>query len=167
MNRSLSYRIILVAALFWCALLLLPPVLASVFPSAPAISHGLYTLFSRICHQYDERSLHLLGHKLGVCGRCAAIYFGFLLGTLLQPRFRIIGRLSDAAAWAIAAGPMALDVLLDAVGLHASTLTTRLVSGGMFGILAAFLLLPHLIEGMTQLFHATTLTKGVDHEFET
>jgi uncharacterized membrane protein len=165
MNRSLAYNILLSGTLLWCALLFIPPVLATVLPTAPGFSREFYGLFSHICHQYDERSLHVLGHKLGVCGRCAAIYFGFLLGTLLGSKFQVGRPWRGAGAWAVASAPMVLDVVLDGTGLHLSTLTTRLATGGVFGVLAAFLLVPSLVEGIPQLFHM--LSKGVDHECET
>jgi uncharacterized membrane protein len=166
MTRTLSYKIILAGTLLWCTLLLLPPLLAFGLQSMPIASGALYGFFSRVCHQYDERSLHLLGHKLGVCGRCMAIYFGFLVGTLLVPQLARLARWGGPAAWILAVAPMVLDVLLDLTGVLPSTMTTRVVTGGVFGVMAAFLLVPSLVDGINRLFHATTLAKGC-HELET
>lgn len=42
----------------------------------------VYVAGSFICHQRTERSFHPWGVKLPVCGRCAGLYAGALLGLL-------------------------------------------------------------------------------------
>ena len=43
-----------------------------------------------VCHQLDERSFHVDGHRLPLCARCSGMYLGAVLGvvylTLTQPR---------------------------------------------------------------------------------
>ncbi len=43
---------------------------------------------------------------------------------------------------------MLIDVGLDVAGIHTSTLATRIVSGGFFGLAAAFLLGPIILESI-------------------
>jgi uncharacterized membrane protein len=64
-------------AVVWLALLILAPVLPV------PIAGMLYALGSRICHQRPERSFHLFDAQLPVCARCAGIYAGAAIGSLL------------------------------------------------------------------------------------
>ena len=81
----LTYAVILSGAAAWCALLLVAPAAASVPANLRRLGALLYGLFSPLCHQIDARSFHLCGEPLAVCGRCSAIYFGFLSGTIIYP----------------------------------------------------------------------------------
>ena len=75
----------------------------------------VYLAASAICHQRAERSFHPWGVQLPVCGRCAGLYGGALLGLLGAVRaFR--GRTARLVL-AAAALPTAATVLLEAGGL--------------------------------------------------
>jgi uncharacterized membrane protein len=87
MKPSVAYIILLGGCFLWCAVLFLPPLLASEVAYFPQLSDALYRMFSKICHQDDARSFHLLGHKLAVCIRCSSIYLSFLFGVLFVPLF--------------------------------------------------------------------------------
>jgi uncharacterized membrane protein len=139
--------LILLAAL-WCLLIVATPILASgdgLFRTAGGVS---YAFFSRLCHQWDTHSFHLCGEKFPVCIRCTAIYAGFLAGILLyQPLGRRIEwRFSARTIFFCAAAGMVLDVTMSMLGIADSTTVTRLVTGGIFGVLAAFVLTPILHE---------------------
>lgn len=43
----------------------------------------LYAAGSLICHQIPERSFHLQGSQLPVCARCAGLYGGSALGSVV------------------------------------------------------------------------------------
>ena len=106
-----------------------------------------------MCHQIDGRSLTLFGMPLGVCTRCSSVYFGFLAGVLLYPFLRRVDRILYPPRWivALAVLPMLLDVLAGWTGLHAVSGTTRLFSGGFFGLVTPFVVLPALIEAVNEL----------------
>jgi uncharacterized membrane protein len=122
----------------WLGLIVVPAILSAVGLAdwAPPI----YRFFSRVCHQNPERVLHLLGYPLAVCIRCASIYFGFFIGIVLGGRFEYSGRFTPIVMLILI--PMVADVLLDAIGLHDSSFTTRSVTGLMFGGGISILLKP-------------------------
>ncbi len=150
-NPFITYSIFLAAVFLWCGMILLAP-LAS-YSGFAREANFLYTFFSRVCHQFDSHSLHLCGEKLGVCARCSAMYFGFFLGIVVYPLFR---PLSDASLphrrwFVIAAIPMCFDVFLATFGIHPATLLTRLFTGGVFGFIIAFTIIPGLIMAVSSL----------------
>jgi uncharacterized membrane protein len=148
-TTSLRYVIILIAVTLWCSLILLAP-LASLH-GYPQTSKVLYTVFGRICHQADSHSLHIAGEKFGVCARCSAIYFGFLLGVILSPMVRFIPDTSVShRRWLLLAGiPMCVDVILSAAGVHQTTVVTRVCTGSIFGFLLAFIVVPGLSQALS------------------
>lgn len=97
-------------------------------------------LFLPMCHRLPERTLSLAGVVMPLCSRCAGIFAGLALGSLLQrPRVEIARwRLFVAAAGAL----MLLDVVTQDLGLHPVWHATRIASGLLFGyaIAAACLL---------------------------
>ncbi len=167
MKRSSSYILILSAVALWCMLLVLPALVASIEPAGSGLSAPMYRFFSPICHQLDSRSLHLFGHKLAVCARCFAIYAGFLFGTGILPILRVARFVRDRRWWIAAALPMVVDVTLGVTGLHESSIATRLVSGGAFGIIAAFILVPLFQEALSEFYRRLFPLIGGKHEFET
>jgi uncharacterized membrane protein len=163
----LTYAVILSGTAAWCALIVLAPAAASSGGFAP---YGglLYAFFSPLCHQIDARSFHLFGGPLAVCGRCSAVYFGFLAGTIAFPFVRNLlrGARPGSIFLFIAAAPMILDVILEAAGLHESSNALRAVTGAWFGILLPFLIIPGAVEGISQLFtklnpHSIQSEKGL------
>lgn len=153
MKLSASYYTLLAGVLFWCFLVVVPPICLSLGGPAVPLGNLLYSNFSHICHRYDSHSLHIAGYKFGVCGRCTAIYFGFLAGVLIWPRVNRRRRDFRPGLWVLAILPMLIDVALDVIGLSSSTMLTRLLTGGWFGIFAAIMLTGLFIEGAGQLFN--------------
>lgn len=135
------------AAACWCGAIIAAPAAAgssnAVLRTGAAV---MYAVSSTVCHQWDSHSFHLFGLKLPVCIRCSAIYFSFLAGVLLSPSAgrMLTEKFSARTLWAAAAGGMILDVALSAAGIASSTTASRLVTGGMFGLLSAFILAPML-----------------------
>lgn len=145
-----TYLILLFSVALWCGGILLAPSFSTALPGA---SSFLYSFYSPICHQIDARSFHLFGEKMGVCSRCSAIYFGFLLSLVLYPYVRPLQAPAfPTKRWiALAIVPMLIDVLINVTGIHASTLLTRAITGLLFGFVLPFYLLPPLLEGIAQL----------------
>ena len=140
--------ILITGAAAWCSLIIAAPILAAGDGAVRSAGVALTCFFSPVCHQWDSHSFHLCGEKLPVCIRCSAIYFGFLCGIILFPTFGawVERRFSSRAILSAAAGGMLLDVLLSLSGISDSTIATRLLTGGTFGLLTAFVLTPLLQE---------------------
>ena len=149
------YSIFLVSVGLWCVAIVAAPVLSTTGgESAHAIATMLYRGFSRICHQLDNRSLHILGAKFGVCVRCSAIYASFLAGILVWPFLRSMnaGDLPRISWLAVGLAPMILDAVLNDLRILASTELTRVVSGTIAGFTLSVFILPLLMEAVTLLF---------------
>jgi uncharacterized membrane protein len=140
----LLYGIVVAGALLWCGLIVAAPLLTAAGGTGAVVGKLIYDLFHPVCHQFDGRSLHIAGERLAVCSRCSAIYAGFLLGLLAYPAFRPVGRphMPSRTVLLIAVTPMLLDVGLDIIGVHETGLATRLVTGGIFGLLAPYVVMP-------------------------
>lgn len=145
-----TYLILLLLVAMWCGGIVLAPSLSTALPG---VSSSLYSFYSPICHQIDARSFHLSGEKIGVCSRCSSIYFGFLFSLALYPLFRNIQvpALPKKHWIALAILPMLIDVLMNLVGIHESTLLTRAITGLLFGLILPLYLIPPLLEGIAQL----------------
>jgi uncharacterized membrane protein len=143
--------IITIFVALWCIGILAAPVLKHSGDDKDA--QVLYSFYSRICHQIDARSFHFEGEKLGVCIRCSAIYFGFLIGLLLMPIFRIFKKINIQRRSLLIAiiFPILLDVVLNVVDLHNSTTMTRIFTGALFGSIMSWYILSLLTEACLQI----------------
>jgi uncharacterized membrane protein len=153
----ITYLLILGGAVLWCVALVLPPLLLSAGGAWGIVGLALYHPFHTICHQLAERSMCVLGAPLAVCMRCSAIYFGFLLGTLLYLPMRSFGvSITERRSLLIVSLlPLFVDAVLDVLGVHASTVTTRLITGSLFGVVVPFYVIPAAQEAMQQLLTAS------------
>jgi uncharacterized membrane protein len=154
MQKKIYYLVLLLATL-WCLAIPMAPLLKT---QGGAIgrhtSDFLYFGFSRICHQFDSRSIHLFGAKLGVCVRCTSIYFSFLVGLLVVPLVRRADSHSaPATVWLLVGiAPMAFDALLNDLGILLSTDFSRIITGSLAGVVLSFFILPLLTQAMIQIF---------------
>jgi uncharacterized membrane protein len=143
-----THLILLCAAAVWCGAILAAP--AALAADGPVHSAGtmIYAFFSTVCHQWDSHSFHAFGHKLPVCIRCSAIYFGFFAGVVLYPFIgaAIERRFGARTILAAAVAGMVIDVGCSMLGILDSSTASRLVTGGAFGILTAFVLTPVFYE---------------------
>jgi uncharacterized membrane protein len=150
-----TYFVIAAGAALWCLMILLPALLTASGGSPGQTGQMIAALFRPLCHRLDERSFHLFGVALAVCSRCSSIYFGFLLGTLAYPLIRdlrapvVPGRIFLAAA----AFPMLVDVASGMLGLYEVTNVSRALTGGWFGLLSPYLVIPGATEAMDGLLH--------------
>jgi uncharacterized membrane protein len=119
-------------------------------------------MFSKACHQLDDRSLHAFGHKLGVCARCTTIYFGFLAGTIAYPFFRKLNNSDLPPLWILFAGAglVALDAGLDTFDIVKNTFLTREITGGILGIILSFYLVPGTIKLFDEFFKPRMIPKN-------
>jgi uncharacterized membrane protein len=87
-----------------------------------------------------------------VCVRCAGIYAGALLGVAAFPLFGALRRPAPRRLWlALAAIPVTVDFALGWVGIWHNTFTSRALTGLLLGSVAAFYVLPGLIEATTDI----------------
>jgi uncharacterized membrane protein len=158
MNLSrTTYRIIFFASLTWSLAIISPPLALHFGATEPA--DFMYRLFSRVCHQLDSHSLHLFDARFAVCARCTAIYFGFFFSVVLYP-FLIRNILLEAVTRTPLSSPrnlflsavqILLDLGLSEIGVHESTLVTRVVTGAILGIALPFILMPPAEEALKEL----------------
>ena len=144
-RAAIVYAAMLAAAASWIGLLFLAPaLLAAGRLRASALVYGA---FSKICHQLPERSFHWHGFPLGVCSRCTAIYLGVGAGLLLAPLLRPLHdeTFPDRRLLLLSALPLAIDFAGGFSGLFANTFFSRSITGGLFGLVAAFYLLPGMV----------------------
>jgi uncharacterized membrane protein len=148
-----TYGVVTVGAGLWCTLLFAPSLLAAAGIDSPAFEEAVYRFFRPICHQLDGRSWHLFGRAAAVCHRCSSIYIGFFTGAVFYPVFRRVGRpvMPGRALVIAAAVPMMMDVIAAWVGVYEGSTFWRVITGGWFGVLIPFLILPGTIEGVHQL----------------
>lgn len=137
--------------------------LSAIFVALPFLapflmSHGyilmaswIYRAFSLICHQRPDRSFHVFDHQVAYCHRDLAIYSGFFLCciayALLRDRMKPLS-LRGAILFSI---PMAIDGFSQLFGLRESTWELRFLTGGLFAIGVAWLILPRLEIGFTEI----------------
>jgi uncharacterized membrane protein len=133
---------------------------------------ALYSAYHLTCHQWAFRSFFLfgpqlvsvydqqqlselgadsftfggsssLGWKMAFCERDLSIYLGMLLVGLLYARRRDLAPVGFAL-YGILILPMALDGFTQLFGLRESTWELRVVTGLLFGMASAWLVLPRL-----------------------
>jgi uncharacterized membrane protein len=145
-QRALAL-ILTVGALTWSAALLLAPyALTSGSPRLISIAGPVYGAAGLICHQRSERSFHLAGVQMPVCGRCSGLYLSGAAGALLawlitrHPRHPRRTR----AVLIAAAIPTALSVVLEFSGLLYSSNTLRAITALPLGACAGWIFIQSL-----------------------
>jgi len=135
-RRSIRLRALFtIAALTWAALIVLAPLWDAAPDGAgvrPTIAAAVRLAGAQVCHQRPERSFHVRGRPLAVCGRCTGLYVSGALGLLaVTARRRRSGvassmavpawwppRLDLRAGWMVLAGmPTLVTWLLEFVGV--------------------------------------------------
>jgi uncharacterized membrane protein len=105
-----------------------------------AIAHGasakLRLPFLLMCHGIPHRCLTIFGTPMPICARCVAIYAGFIAGMALFPIAKRVEERFMKIVLAVAAVPIFIDGMTQAMGLRESTNPLRLATGLMVG--AAF-----------------------------
>jgi len=144
------------AAGLYLGLPILAPYLMHIGHPFPA--KIIYTVYSFLCHQLPERSFFFFGYQMAICQRCVAMYgsiflAGFLFGLLrggLQPLPWKVYILLNI--------PVAIDGVMQLVGLWESTWWLRTATGALFGISSVWLFYPYLEGGMREVQASITLS---------
>jgi len=121
-------------AVAWLALLVLAPVLPV------PIAGVVYALGSHICHQRAERSFHLFAAQLPVCARCAGIYAGAAIGSLLAVSGSIrerSGAVSPRMLLTAGALPTLITLVAEWSGAWAGGNDARAAAGVWLGVAVA------------------------------
>lgn len=118
----------------------------------PPIEDVLVDIFNSIghlvCHQIPNRTLIIGNYYLPVCARCTGTYLGFYLGYLLLP-MRREEACGPPNLWftLLMLAPITIDVITQWVGLRTSTNELRLITGLLFGLALA----PLLVYSLSQI----------------
>ena len=144
----------------WCSLIVAAPWLAS---NEHKLSSGLiYLFFSKICHQIPERSFFIFGKQLAVCSRCAGLYFGFLLGTILYPIiFKLnINWIPSRKYLLLALIPITIDIAIRTLNIAENTFASRLITGLILGTMTAIFILHGISSIKFKDFQKLIITKS-------
>jgi uncharacterized membrane protein len=138
------YLIYLVGLVLWVSMIVVAPALASSSGIMKPLSRPIYFVFSAICHQKDDRCLHLMGEPFAACSRCTFMYLGVLASSIAYP---LLGwpRRPRVLYLFIAAAPLILDGGTQLIGLRESTNTIRALTGVIFGCAMAFYIAPEAV----------------------
>jgi len=134
---------------FYTGLPILAPWLMAVGWRLPA--QIIYVVYSFLCHQMPERSFFILGYKMAFCQRCTAIYGSVLLGGVLFPLVRRWLKPLPWKLYLVLNVPLALDGLIQLLGLRESTPFWRVLTGSLFGLSSVWLIYPYLEQGFADL----------------
>ena len=122
------------AALTWLALLVAAPLLPTTIAAA------LYAIGSQICHQRPERSFHLFGAQLPVCGRCIGIYAGAAIGSMAAMAARsraILATMSSRMFLLAGAVPTVVTLVAEWSGMWTGSNQGRAAAGVPLGFVIA------------------------------
>lgn len=138
----------LVAAPFALLPIIAPVAAAAGFGRLSAL---IYAIFAPICHQLDDRSFHLAGHKFACCERCFAIYSGlFVLGAgYAVVRWRLPPASLTLAS--LLSVPVLIDVFSQPALQRKSTWQVRTITGLLFALAVTWFVLPRLETGFGEI----------------
>lgn len=154
MTGKRIYLIFLIITLIWNILIVLAPVFYASNGILKSISDFSYSFFSVTCHQFDNRSYHLLGEKYAVCSRCLSIYWAFLFSVIIYPFFKGFNNVKLPSLWfLIIPGIIVfLDAALDFLGVFKNSYLTRSVSGALIGFVLPYYLIPGFYNFSNEMF---------------
>ncbi len=137
------------------------PVLAPVLESSGhhRVAGVIYRSFSLICSQTPDHTFHLFGYRLAYCERCMSIYGGLLLLGLIYGASKRSLRPATLIEAGVLSLPIALDGLTQLVHLRQSTWEIRVITGTLFSIAIAWLVMPRLDAGFRD------VTRTVEAQF--
>jgi uncharacterized membrane protein len=140
-QRALALLLTIGAIAWSTALFAAPHALTSRSPRLNSMAAALYQGAGLICHQRSERSFHLAGVQLPVCGRCTGLYVsgavGAMIAWVVSRRPRVPRR--TRAILIAAALPTAFSVSLEFVGLLHSSNTLRAITALPLGAAAGWI----------------------------
>ena len=116
-TRRLLLSLLVGGVLLWSTALAAAPYALGRGPDRRALiaATAVYAAGSIVCHQRADRSFRAWGVKLPVCGRCAGLYAGALLGLLAAVPW--VRARPTRAIIAAAAVPTGATLLLELAGV--------------------------------------------------
>ena len=136
MPRRAALALTLAASLWTLVLVTAPAALSHPSLTLPATM--VYAAASRICHQRPERSFHVAGAQVPVCGRCLGLYVSSAFGALLAWASRRRAEGSVRVVLAVAAVPTAVTWGLEAVGAATFANEVRAIAAVPLGLAAGW-----------------------------
>lgn len=103
-----------------------------VFPNIAVAVPFLQKSYSLVCHQQQQKLLGESVYHSLVCSRCAGIYFGFYLVSIVS-LFHLIKKEPKFKTLVIAVIPMIADVTLYSLGFYNYSKTLALLTGVLLG----------------------------------
>lgn len=91
------------------------------------------------CHQIAERSPHVDGVPLAVCHRCFGVYVGLFLGPWMMLATRSWHSNAPGLIIGLSLVPLSVDWGLEVIGWVSNTPISRVMTGGLFGVVAGVL----------------------------
>lgn len=129
---SLWIRLLIVITLFfWVAGIFLEWIIPLV-PNSVFALPILQNVYSHVCHQQSHKLLGESVHHSLVCARCAGIYLGFFLVSIISLIWKLPGEPS-VKYFLIAMFPMAADVFLHTIGIYSYSKNLALFTGLLLG----------------------------------
>ncbi|MBI3125404.1 MAG: DUF2085 domain-containing protein [Ignavibacteriales bacterium] len=125
--------------------------LIPVFPNIAVAVPFLQKSYSLVCHQQQQKLLGESVYHSLVCSRCAGIYLGFYLVSIVS-LFYAIKKEPKLKILLIAAIPMIADVILYSLGFYDYSKTLALLTGvllGSIGFLYFYSALKKLIQELS------------------
>jgi len=151
----ITYITIIFLEVIWITSIVAAPLIIGTEGMLSNTGLIIYRLFAPLCHQIDDRCFQIYGNKLAVCVRCFGIYAGFFAGTVLyrmiysEKKFLEMPRL---IYFAVSLVLLIADVLLEYFNLIPDNYYTRLITGGLTGIISAFFIVPGVIIFVLEIF---------------
>lgn len=142
MQQRAALALTLGAILWICILVTAPAAISRPVFAVP--SAAVYALSSRICHQRPERSFHLAGVQMPVCGRCFGLYLSGAVGAVIAWGRRRLREDRTRPLLALAAVPTAVTWGAEVAGLAAFSNLTRAAAALPLGIVAGWVLVQML-----------------------
>ncbi|MGC8879789.1 MAG: DUF2085 domain-containing protein [Anaerolineae bacterium] len=138
------------------------PVLMAAGLTTPA--NLIYTVYRLFCHQFPSRSSFLLGQQICYCDRCLGTYTTLFCATVVFAllRHRIPIKPLPWQIYPIFILPMAVDGLTQMLGWRHSNFELRLITGSLFALGSAWLVLPYLEQGFQDVVSVLSRKLGVD-----
>ncbi len=143
-RRLVIYIVCLVAALLISGSIILAPRFVEAGGFLSKWGLATYLVCGGLCHQNPERSYYWDGVQFAVCHRCIGIYAGALLGIFIYPFTRYFkeGSFPSLTMLLIFTAPVAIDLLLETVGIWRGSPYVRTLTGAMVAFIAALYVVP-------------------------
>jgi len=122
----------------------LAPILMAKGYTVPA--NLIYSAYRFACHQLPSRSYFIFGQQVAYCHRDTAIYVSLFGATLLFAFVRHRIKPLPWQGYLAFIAPMAIDGGTQLIGLRTSNWQLRTITGALFGLGSAWLVLPYLEE---------------------